>query len=136
MTQLIKQLQRDQVLIRDRFQQVTLLGVHTMQGRNKLMESRYFFLRHLTKEDTKFCQYLKRQYSNEPILLEVVNSFEAGTKKLTVFCSDFFRRYAIYGGGIEFISDYNRLKASFEHHIKRECYFLNNRQELEMAKAS
>jgi hypothetical protein len=136
MRKLINQLQQDRILIQDRFQQVTRLGVHTMQGRNMLMESRYFFLRHLSKEDLDFCQKLKTYFRNDPLVLEVVESFEAGTKKLIAFSSNFFRKYTIFGGGIEFIDDYNRLKASFEHQLKREHYFLRNQEEIHLAKAS
>ena len=124
MSKLVKHLQQNHDVILNRFQLVKRLGIHTMEGRNQLMESRSQLLRHLDTNRKLFCSQLRNDFRRDPVLLEVIESFELGTQILLEFCREFFEKYAQGGGGVDFFKDFARLKSSFEHQLRREQYFL------------
>jgi hypothetical protein len=103
-----------------RLNNVKRLGVHTMEGRNELMDAKEQLLNHLKADDEALCPELEKNAVNNDKLVELVDTFKSETRELVEFCNNFFNKYAIYGGGIDFLRDFDKLEGSLVQQIKDE----------------
>ena len=107
MLEFIEELKKEHRSIKNRLLKVKHLGVHTMEGRNALMETKQLLTMHLEKEDRE-------------LLKQLLGPFHDEMKKISEFCSEFFAKYAVGGGGIEFFRDFAELYRLLESRIQKE----------------
>ena len=129
MGKFIEELKEEHTSIIDRLLKVKQLGVHTMEGRNELMETKKILLMHLEKEDDKLYPALRIAAEGDQRLKGFLDTFENEMKKISAFCIEFFTKYAVGGGGIEFLRDFDKLRSSLEERIQKEESILYEKYE-------
>lgn len=120
MTGFIEELRHEHAEIIRRLRAVKRMGVHTMEGRNHLSELKTFLCDHIEKEDRKLYPVLKDRVAGDPELKEHIEAFEEEIMQMSSLCKKFFETYATGGGGIEFLTAFDKLHHSLESRIKRE----------------
>jgi hypothetical protein len=96
------------------------LGVHTMEGRNKLLESKEKLLFHLKKQVEELYPELKKAAENDPNLKSIASGIENEMHEIANFTSDFFKKYSVGGGGIDFLRDFEKLISALESRLEEE----------------
>ena len=129
MGKFIEELKEEHISIINRLLKIKQLGVHTMEGRNELMETKKVLLMHLEKEDTILYPALQKVAEGDQSLKRFLDTFEEEMKKISQFCIEFFTKYAVGGGGIEFLRDFARLRSSLEERIQKEESILYEKYE-------
>lgn len=125
MCRVVDNLKKERESLTNQFHQVKRLGVHTMEGRNRLMESKETLLSYLKAGNLELCPKLKKTMPENQQFLRLVNSFEDETRELEILCNEFFKKYELNGGGIEFLRDFDTLEDSLEHQMQNEGEILH-----------
>lgn len=120
MTGFIQELRNEHAEIIERLRAIKRLGVHTMEGRNYLSELKSFLCQHIEKEDRRLYPALKDRIANDMELKKHIEAFEEEILEMSGLCKRFFDTYATEGGGIEFLSAFDKLHHSLENRIQRE----------------
>lgn len=120
MFEFIEELKKEHKSIINRLLKVKHLGVHTMEGRNALMETKKLLTMHLEKEDKELYPAFRQAAERDRNLKQLLDPFEDEMKKISEFCIEFFDKYTIGGGGIEFFRDFDKLYRLLENRIQKE----------------
>jgi len=96
------------------------LGVHTMEGRNKLLESKEKLLFHLKKQVEELYPELKKAAETDPNLKNIAMGIETEMQEIADFTSNFFQKYSVGGGGIDFLRDFETLISALESRLEEE----------------
>ena len=120
MCAIIESFRKEHEAILFNFREVKRLGVHTMEGRNQLMNARRELLAHLEKEDELLYPGLARAAETNPELKNTLAGLDREMKEISEFCATFFEKYEIHGGGIDFFRDFDTLHTALENRIKKE----------------
>ncbi len=80
-----------------------------MEGRNELSEAKDVFLAHFKEKNKRLYPALKRRSNKNQALKQMVGLFEKEMKDTSNLCSEFFDKYSINGGGIDFFRDFDKL---------------------------
>lgn len=120
MSGLVNDFKKEHEAILFNFREVKRLGVHTMEGRDKLMSARRELLEHLNKEDEYFYPGLKEAGQSDPELKEILKGLDREMKEITDYCTGFYEKYELNGGGIEFFRDFDKFQKVLENRIKKE----------------
>ncbi|MEN8155148.1 MAG: hemerythrin domain-containing protein [Acidobacteriota bacterium] len=124
MKDLIRVLENEHVAIMDMLNAVRRKGVHTVEGRNELTEASELLCDHIKKEDEFLYPALHKFSNSDADLSELLSGFEKDIKNLSSFCKKFFKKYSISGGGIEFLSDFDKLYSLLSKRIHNEELYL------------
>lgn len=116
----IDELSKEHEEIIQRLQKAKLLGVHTMEGRNYLSETRNLLISHLDKEDDTLFPTLRKAAKIDKRLEHQLNIFDDEMQGISQFCVRFFEKYEANGGGVEFLRDFDLLAKSLENRINKE----------------
>ncbi|MCP5104694.1 MAG: hemerythrin domain-containing protein [bacterium] len=120
MSQFIEELGKEHDFIIEQLAAVKRMGVHTMEGRSQLNKTKNELLKHLKREDEGLYPSIRRAAGKNEKLKSVADTFEDEMKEISVFCIEFFKKYSIGGGGIEFFRDCDKLYRSLESRIQKE----------------
>lgn len=124
MNDFIRVLETEHAAIMDMLKRVLRKGVHTVEGRNELTEANELLYNHLKKEDEILFPALRDISKNDVDLFDLLNTFEKEMKSLTPYCKNFFEKYSVYGGGIDFLKDFDKLYSLLWKRIKNEELYL------------
>ncbi len=124
--ELIEELKEEHREINNLFIEIKKHGVYTMEGRNILCSAEAKLLDHLKKEDTQLYTFLNDHKDKNRDLMKTIDAFKDEMSAITSFALKFFRKYSIEGGGIDFLSDFNKLYTSFNIRIANEENILFN----------
>ncbi len=124
MNDFIRVLETEHAAIMDMLKRVLRKGVHTVEGRNELTEANELLCNHLKKEDEILFPALRDISKNDVDLFDLLNTFEKEMKSLTRYCKNFFEKYSVYGGGIDFLKDFDKLYSLLWKRIKNEELYL------------
>jgi hypothetical protein len=128
MSKLLEEFKSEQEAITDLLNKIKRLGVHTMEGRNELLEARDQLCKHLNRQIKELYPEVKKQAEQDPELKNYVEDFENEMKGISTFCRDFFKKYSLGGGGIEFFRDFEKLKNEIEKSIQEEEDLLTQKE--------
>ena len=120
MNNFIEQLKKEHTQILDYLQEVKKLGVHTMEGRNALTSAKDLLCLHFKKEDELLYPVLRKTTCQDKNKQQIIQFFVDEMKEVTRFCENFFSKYAISGGGIEFLQDFERLYSLLKTRLQKE----------------
>lgn len=118
------QLKEEHQVILNTLMEVKKLGVHTMEGRNALTSAKDLLCLHFKKEDELLYPALKKAPFQDKNKQQIIQLFVDEMKEVTRFCENFFSKYAISGGGIEFLHDFERLYSLLKTRLQKEESFL------------
>jgi len=130
MSQILEAFHIEQAAINKLLSTLQRLGVHTMEGRNQLLEAKDKLLVHLKKQVDELYPQLEKASQEDPNLKPILENLRTEMKEISTFCVEFFEKYAEKGGGIEFLRDFERLQSTIESRIEEEATILeeNNGQ--------
>jgi hypothetical protein len=128
MSKLLEEFKSEQETITNLLNKIKRLGVHTMEGRNELLEAKEQLCRHMNRQIKELYPELKRQAEQDPELKNYVENFENEMKGISTFCGDFFEKYSLGGGGIEFFRDFEKFKSKLENSLQEEKDLLNRKE--------
>ncbi len=128
MSKLLEEFKNEQEAITNLLNKIKRLGVHTMEGRNELLEARDQLCKHLDRQIKELYPELKIQAEQDPELKNYVENFENEMKGISTFCKDFFEKYSLGGGGIEFFRDFEKLKNELETSLQEEKDLLTRKE--------
>lgn len=106
--------------IMDLFTNIKRLGIHTQEGRDCLTSCKNKLLDHLKKEDRKFYPVILANEGLPADIRSLIKEYKREFLRVTQRAVDFFNKYSIGGGGIEFLQDFDRFKTELEDRIRRE----------------
>jgi iron-sulfur cluster repair protein YtfE (RIC family) len=116
----LDQLEDEHRKILEILREVKTQGVHTMDGRNALTAAKDLMCMHFKKEDEILYPALKEAIKKNPEKQNIIETLIEDMKEVTDFCQSFFEKYAIGGGGIEFLRDFEKLYMMLESRLKKE----------------
>jgi iron-sulfur cluster repair protein YtfE (RIC family) len=120
LSKLVEEFRKEHENILEQLMAVKRMGIHTMEGRNQLMAVKQELLSHLEKEDQHLYPDLDKAAETDHRLKALLEDFEDEMKAFTSYCIEFFEKYSIQGGGIDFFRDFDKLKSALERRIDKE----------------
>ena len=120
MTALLEQVKKEHEKTNNLIAKIKRLGVHTREGRDKLIEAKDQLLDHLKKDVEVLYPELRKTSEENPNFKGTFEEFEKEMKEISEFCASFFKKYSLGGGGIEFFRDFEKLKNTLESRMQEE----------------
>jgi hypothetical protein len=109
MTNLIRDLKWEHVVILDKLRKAKELGVTSVEGRGALQEAKKMLVAHLRKEDYLFYPTLKRDAERDGRLKRLVDSFADDMSTISKSAHVFFDTYRGGGSNEAFTRDFSDL---------------------------
>ena len=129
MSILVDEFKKEQDAINNLMAKINRMGVHTMEGRNQLLEEKQKLLVHLKKQVDELYPELEKAAESDENLKPILKSFKNEMKEIADFCVNFFEKYSEGGGGVEFLRDFERLQSTIEARIVEEATILETRED-------
>jgi tRNA nucleotidyltransferase/poly(A) polymerase len=120
MSNVLEEFKKEHETVLNLLKRIKRLGVHTMEGRNQLIEAKDQLCIHMKKQFMELYPELKKSAETDAKLQETIKNYEKEMKNIVDFCAEFFDKYSISGGGIEFLRDFEKLKRTLESRIQDE----------------
>lgn len=128
MSKLVDEFKKEQEAIRELLLKLERLGVHTMEGRNQLLEGKEKILFHLNRQVNELYPELEKASEIDPDLKPILEKFRNEMKEISDFCVNFFDKYSVGGGGIEFLRDFELLQSTIESRIAEETTIIETNE--------
>lgn len=120
MTDLIRDLKWEHVVILDKFRKAKELGVTSSEGQNALLEAKKMLVSHLRKEDYLFYPTLKRDAQTDGRLKRLIESFAEEMGAITKNAHGFFDAYRYGGSPEQFTKDFSDLYSTIWQRQEKE----------------
>lgn len=120
MDKLLEDLKREHQVIDNLLIKIRRLGIHTREGRNELLAARKQLLTHLERGMEELYPELQAAAKTNPNLKGILENFQNEMEDISAFCTDFFKKYSMSGGGIDFFRDFEKLKSSVHNRMREE----------------
>jgi hypothetical protein len=120
---ILEEFKKERDAISGLLEKLKRLGVHTMEGRSELVEAKEQLCVHMKRQIKELYPELKKKAPKDARAKKYVENFEDEIEKTIEFCMNFFNRYSIDGGGVEFLRDFERLKKNLEKTLEDEEIF-------------
>jgi hypothetical protein len=120
MAALLDQFKKEHEITNNLITKIKRLGVHTREGRDQLIEAKDQLLGHLKKDVEVLYPKLRKTAELNPNFKGTFEDFENEMKEISEFCTAFFKKYSLDGGGIEFFRDFEKLKNTLESRMHEE----------------
>ena len=127
MATIIDQIKKEHEITYNLMAKIRRLGVHTREGRDQLLDAKNRLLTHLKKDIEVLYPELKKTAEENPNFKETLEEFEKEMKEISGFCTDFFKKYSVGGGGIEFFRDFEKLQSVLESRMQEESVLKTKR---------
>lgn len=109
MTDLIRDLKWEHVVILDRLRQAKERGVTSTEGQDALKQAKKMLVAHMRKEDFLFYPALRREAESDTRLKRLIDSFEEDMRAISKNAHDFFDAYRAGGAESAFAKDFSDL---------------------------
>jgi uncharacterized protein YdiU (UPF0061 family) len=120
MATLLDEVKKEHEITYNLIAKIKRLGVHTREGRDQLIEAKDQLLGHHKKDVEVLYPELKKTAEADPNFKGILKGFEKEMKEISGFCTDFFNKYSLGGGGIEFFRDFEKLLNVLESRMQEE----------------
>lgn len=120
MTDLIRDLKWEHVVILDKLRQAKELGVTSAEGRSALNQAKKMLVAHLRKEDYLFYPTLKRDAERDGRLKRLIDSFAEDMSAISKNAHEFFDAYRNGGSEIAFTKDFSDLYTTISQRQEKE----------------
>lgn len=129
MSKLLEEFKQEKEVILGILQKIGRMGVHTMEGRSQLIDAKNTLMAHLNKQVGELYPELGKAAQSDPGMKLLMGHFENELKEISAFCTAFFEKYAVEGGGISFLKDFEKLKSALESRMQEQESLLEARDD-------
>lgn len=120
MSKLVEELKREHSVIADILNEVSKLGISTVDGQKKLLDAKTGLLAHLKKEDEQLYPVLRKAAEKDTALQQTLDIFAKDMAGISTAAVGFFGKYANGGSGLEFARDIGGLFTTLKSRIRKE----------------
>lgn len=119
MNRVIEELKKNHIAIITALNQVKILGVNTVRGREQLLAVRTNIILHLAKEDASLYPLLRTAAVTDRRLQHILDSFSADAEEVSQSAQAFFALYS-EGQGTEVADGFGMLLETLAKRIRME----------------
>jgi len=120
MSALIKELKKEHSEIISILEEVKRLGIHSREGRSKLMSAKEYLLEHLHKENEQLYPALRKEAEHNSVLKTELAIFAMDPEYVSRVASEFFDRYSEGVIDKDFQINFESLVAALHARIRNE----------------
>ncbi len=120
MSALIEEFKREHSEILAILNEVKKLGIHSQEGRSKLISAKEYLLKHLNKENNQLYPVLKKEAEHNKDLQNELDIFAIDPEYLTRVVHEFFDDYSEGDTDKDFQINFESLFASLNARIRNE----------------
>ncbi len=133
MSDIIKELRNEHIMIIDDIQNIEWLGIYSKEGKIKFFTTKREILAHLEKEDKKLYPFLRKVAESNNKFKKKLDDYSKNEKKVTEFALHFFDTYSVGSSGTEFKLDCERLYSGLKARILKMEILLKKKKKLKQS---
>ncbi len=120
MSALIEEFKKEHSKILETLNEVKKLGIHSEEGRSKLISAKEYLLKHLNKENEQLYPVLRKEAEHNKNLKNELDMFAIDPQHLTSVVHEFFEDYSGGDTDKDFQINFESLFASLNTRIRNE----------------